>query len=253
MSKQDDAYLPAWFWLWLPVVLYFGHYLVRAVAPVDFWDQYILTEFGFTEEATFAMLVLALLAGLVVLRRVFFLNDWRLLIFFALFCLGCFYFGGEEVSWGQHWFGWSAPGSWDTINGQDETNLHNLNGTVGFVFNNLPRDLLGLVALIGGVIIPWVRHVWGSRYQTGSFAYWIMPGVACIPSGLTASLATIPQKVSKASVGDVPWWLHITAGEVKELMIAVFLSVYICLVWARLRAAQRSPAQATAPKADRSG
>lgn len=33
---------------------------------------------------------------------------------------------GEEVSWGQHYFGWAAPEGWTAINSQNETTLHNL-------------------------------------------------------------------------------------------------------------------------------
>lgn len=240
MNNQGDTRIPAWFWLGIPIVLYFGHYIVRAVASSDFYDRYVLTEFGFTEEATIAVAALALLVGLAVLHRIVAFNDRRLLIFFALFCLGCLYFGGEEASWGQHWFGWSTPSDWASINHQDETNLHNLNGFADFMFNIGPRDLLSFAALIGGAIIPLVRRARGRQYETGSFAYWVMPGLACVPAGLIASLSTIPQKISKAVVGGVPWPLDITAGEVKELMIAVFLLVYIVSIWARVRMALRT-------------
>jgi len=33
---------------------------------------------------------------------------------------------GEELSWGQHYFGWDVSEGWGAINSQDETTLHNL-------------------------------------------------------------------------------------------------------------------------------
>ena len=41
----------------------------------------------------------------------------------------------EEVSWGQHLFGWSTPEDWAQINRQRETNLHNLlNRYFGYIY-----------------------------------------------------------------------------------------------------------------------
>jgi len=217
------------------VVLYFGHYVLRAVTPFEFFDRYILHESGATEQGTVLVLVLALLTGLLVLRQASSLGDKRLLLFFGLFCLGCLYFGGEEASWGQHWMGWDAPDQWAALNNQNETNLHNSNGLAGSLLDQLPRNLLSLAALIGGAIIPLVRRARGKRYESGSFAYWIMPGVACVPAGLIAPLSSIPQKICESIAGDVVWPMDINAGEVKELMIAVFLFVYIVTVWIRLR------------------
>lgn len=44
-----------------------------------------------------------------------------------LFCAGlvCLFIGLEEISWGQHWFGFSSPDILQEINFQGEVNLHN--------------------------------------------------------------------------------------------------------------------------------
>ena len=134
------------------MVLYFGHYVLRAVTPFEFFDRYILHESGATEQGTVLVLVLALLTGLLVLRLASSLGDKRLLLFFGLFCLGCLYFGGEEASWGQHWFGWATPEEWRALNNQAETNLHNSNALAGSLLDQLPRNLMTVGMLIGGVI-----------------------------------------------------------------------------------------------------
>ncbi|MBS64597.1 hypothetical protein [Salinisphaera sp.] len=243
MKDLRDSHVPAWFWVGVPVVLYFGHYLLRAATPFEFFDRYILHESGATEQGTVLVLVLALLTGLLVLSQLRSLGDKRLLLFFGLFCLGCIYFGGEEASWGQHWMGWDAPDSWASLNNQNETNLHNSNGLAGSLLDQLPRNLLTLAALIGGAIIPLVRRARGKTYERGSFAYWIMPGMACVPAGLIAAFSSIPQKISESVAGEVVWPMDINAGEVKELMIATFLFVYIATVWIRLRNRQGGSAR----------
>lgn len=235
MNDERDAHVPQWLWLWFPTVLYFGHYIVHVLASESFKDRYLWHETGFTEQATVAVTVLALIFGLVVLRRFFMVGGWATRLFFVVFCLGCFYFAGEEASWGQHWLGWHTPADWDALNDQNETNLHNLDGVEGSLFDQLPRLLLGIATLVGGAIIPLVQRGWRKHYRPGSFAYWVMPGMACVPAGLMASLATVPQKISKAATGDVIWPLAIVGGEVKELMIGAFLLIYIATVWIRLR------------------
>lgn len=244
MSDDRDARLSVWFWLGLPLILYFGLYALRALTSQHFYDQYILHELGFTEQATLATLIVTLLVGLLVLARTARLGEPKLLIFYTLFWLGCFYFAGEEASWGQHLLGWHTPAEWDTINNQDETNLHNLSGLAGSLLDQLPRNLLGVAALIGGVIIPLVRRARNRHYHNGSFAWWIMPSPICIPAALIAALGTVPQKISKAVAGDVVWPMNIDAGEVKELMIAAFLLIYITAVWIRLRRQSQARPQA---------
>ena len=49
-------------------------------------------------------------------------------VFCAILAVGFFMCMGEEMSWGQHLFGWKAPESVAKVNVQAETNLHNLSG-----------------------------------------------------------------------------------------------------------------------------
>jgi hypothetical protein len=60
----------------------------------------------------------------------------QLLIFF--YFLGVIYYFFEEISWGQHIFGWQSSDFFLEINSQNETNIHN----VSSLFNELPRNLL---------------------------------------------------------------------------------------------------------------
>lgn len=55
-----------------------------------------------------------------------------------LYLLGLNYYFFEEISWGQHFFGWESSAFFLKINHQGETNLHN----VSSIFNELPRNML---------------------------------------------------------------------------------------------------------------
>ena len=65
-------------------------------------------------------------------------------VFFALFAAACFLFAGEELSWGQHFFGWETPASWAAHNLQEETNLHN-----SFIwFTSTVPDVSEIIAIV---------------------------------------------------------------------------------------------------------
>ena len=66
---------------------------------------------------------------------------------------GSLYFALEELSYGQHMFRWETGKTWSELNDQQETNLHN----VLPLFDQLPRTLLTLGVLIGGIIMPLYR------------------------------------------------------------------------------------------------
>ena len=55
-----------------------------------------------------------------------------------VFFFGIIYYFLEEISWGQHFFQWKSPVIFNQLNGQNETNLHNINN----IFNQLPRNLI---------------------------------------------------------------------------------------------------------------
>ena len=245
MNERPDTALPGWAWLGLPLVIYFSHYLARALLDFAVYDRWVLHESGITEKATLVMLALALVGGLLATRWAWRQGDRKLVAFFLVFCLGCVYFGGEEASWGQHMAGWSAPEEWAEVNDQAETNLHNTSGIAGTLLDQLPRNLLAIAMLVGGAILPLVRRARGLRHSLHSFRGLIMPGFECVAIGFIAPLASIPEKVLETVAGTVPEPLAIEAGEVKELMFAVFLAVYIAGVLGRMR---RAGAAAPSPR-----
>ncbi|WP_293625556.1 hypothetical protein [Salinisphaera sp.] len=234
-QKTDDTVLPRWAWLGVPLAIYFAHYVARALLDAPVYDAWLLHESGLTEVGTVVILALALAGGLVATAWAFRRSDRALAIFFALFSLGCLYFGGEEASWGQHWFGWATPDQWRALNNQAETNLHNSNSLAGSLLDQLPRNLLAAAILVGGCILPIRRWLSGRAYAHDSFGYWAMPTFDCVVIGFIAPLASIPEKLFEAAMDDVPYPFDIDGGEVKELMFAVFLCLYIVTVLVRIR------------------
>lgn len=82
-----------------------------------------VTEDGYVEYMTaFVLLGLSIYA----LRKGLYLNDKPATLLYLLIGLGLFFGFGEEISWGQRFFGFDTPEELKTINDQSEFNLHNL-------------------------------------------------------------------------------------------------------------------------------
>lgn len=244
MTPQTEHTLPRWLWLWLPIVAYLAHYAALIGLDTSVYEAWCTGEAGITERATIVVLVIALVLGMVTTTRLCRQRRWLLATWFGLFTLGCLYFGGEEASWGQHWFGWVTPENWQALNNQDETNLHNSNALAGSLLDQLPRNLLAVAMLIGGGILPMVRRLRGIALAPDTFKYWLAPSVVCVPVGWIAPLASLPGKI----LDPVPQALAIQFGEVKELMMALFLLIYIAAIISALWQHPLPPAYASDTK-----
>jgi len=218
----DD--LPLWFWLGLPIA-------VLAIAlGFKVWDEtlyqtWILGESGFIESITVAVLILAIIAAIQILRNG--LPFKKLNVWIGLILLGSIYFAGEEASWGQHILGWSAPENWQSVNLQKETNLHNIK-KFGGLFDQLPRNLLTLAAFVGGLLLPLYiafKHV---QLNPNHLYYWLFPTYVCIPSATIAVFITFPDKIAKTFSYQIPDLLNnLNAGEYKECFLAFFIMFYL--------------------------
>jgi hypothetical protein len=227
--------LPRWLWLWTPLFLYFGHYLAWALLAPQTYNHWFPSETGFTENVTVVFAAIAMLLGLLVMRRTLQAGQHWLTWWFLLFVLGCLYFGGEEASWGQQWFHWQTPESWAQLNDQGESNFHNTDGPLGSLLDQLPRNLLTLGALIAGGIMPWLRHARSKNLSLEGRAFWLLPSLVCVPTGLLAGLGSLPEKLQEKLAGEGPIWIDIQSGEVKELLLAFFLLLYAASVLKRWR------------------
>ncbi|MAA74819.1 MAG: hypothetical protein CMN28_08940 [Salinisphaeraceae bacterium] len=226
--------LPAWFWLGLPIVLYLGHFAARLVGEA-FYETWMHGEFGVTEMVTLAILASSIVIAGLCLPMARRLGHGLLTAWLIVFLLGVIYFCGEEASWGQHIMGWEASAEWAALNDQNETNLHNTDGIVGSLLDQLPRTLLTFGALIGGFLLPLIRRLRDRPLDADGPWYWIMPTGVCMAIGLIAPLASVPGKIAESMLGEAPMPLDISQGEIKELLLALFILIYALSLWLRLR------------------
>ena len=168
MHSRNSAYeLPSWLWLWLPLAI-FGVSLAIKILDQGIYSKWVIGEQGFIENGSLVLLAVAIVYGIrIVLLQApdpapTWIRWWVLLI-----ALGSIYFFGEEASWGQHLFGWSPSDGWRDLNQQDETNLHNVEGILGVVFDQVPRNLLTAAAVVGGIIVPLYRRIRSLEWEIG--------------------------------------------------------------------------------------
>ena len=149
---------------------------------------------------------------------------------YLLFALGALFAGLEEISYGQHFFGWQSPRWFAEQNAQHETNLHNL-------FGDRPGKTLRNVALVavaaGGIVLPAAAMWAGGQFAPGRWPYYLLPRGELIPL-VTATLLmrlvrTLPRQTRAG------WDLGLY--EVMELYLAITALVYIVVLRRRLLSA----------------
>ncbi|MGH8523449.1 MAG: hypothetical protein ACREXY_04315 [Gammaproteobacteria bacterium] len=218
---------PRWVWLAFPPVLIIVQYAIRYYDSATY-SLLFDNEVGIVELATPAVLLVAIAAGGAALRyRGRFPGAW-LKLWVPLVTFACFYFAGEELSWGQHLFAWATPEYWNTINDQGETNIHNISSW----FDQKPRLLLELWVVGGGVIYPLSRRHREARVS--DWGYWFWPTYVCFPAALLAILVRLPDRLEDwFGIGPLP--LAIRYSEPQEYYFAVFLALYLISIWYRVR------------------
>lgn len=227
MQKVDT--FPRWFVYGVPIALWVYAYLENAYGI--FRGTPIASEYGLVENLTSVALLIAIGYFLICLKyaREPWEKAWMLIL-----VLGSVFFLGEEISWGQHIFGWGTSAQWRAINDHKETNLHNLTGFWGVIFNKLPRQLLSIGVVIGGLIGWWAEHKvdWP---ENKSFRRMIPKGNSLFIA-VTASLISVPGKIMELVLSEPPKILILPEPrELKELFLAIFIALYAYGVWKSFR------------------
>ncbi|MEM7224996.1 MAG: hypothetical protein AAF495_18605 [Pseudomonadota bacterium] len=221
--------LPAWSWLWLPLVVAVILLVLGHAAP-DFYAVWIGSESRGILELSHVLLPLA---GLVVALRTVTLPVLRgqpwLYAWIGFAALACLYIAGEEASWGQHYFGWVTPESWQALNDQGETNLHNTSSWL----DQKPRSLLELGVIVGGIIVPIVA-LWRPKIRQTWFGV-VLPPLICLPVAVLAEFARMTERLLKALTDGA--YLFNRASEVQELYFFYFILLYLIVLRRRLKQA----------------
>ena len=226
--------LPRWLWLWLAPLTILVEFVFHWVAPVPY-ERWFGGESGVIENLTNVFAISGLVVALVLFaRRRAVASKWFGPAMLVI-ALGCFVFAGEEMSWGQHLLGFEVPEDVAARNDQHELNLHN-DPFLEPLFDFWARNTLSWGALIGGVILPVVRHRRGRGHPeiaSPSVWGWAIPTVLCVPTALTVIAVTLPPRVFGLMHVETPYpfpW-NISWSESKEYDLALLILVYVLTLW----------------------
>lgn len=194
------------------------------------------SELGLIETSQNAILLIALVLALLLAFRA---RDRALRLWAIVIALGTLFVLGEEISWGQHYFGWATGDLFERINDQGETNIHN---TEGGWFDQKPRAILFLGMVLGTIVHPLVKRFRNGR---GLFdrPWWLAPTAASLPPVVFALIAGLPKTIDKLN-DDLNLFSFslqaalnsIRASEFQEIFLYVFFITYTASLLTRLPA-----------------
>lgn len=229
LHRPPKHELPKSVYLTAPIVFVASAYFLQWL---ELDRNYLFSEYGVYELLTFVFLLLAIIACMRLLFCSIAYGLFRLWI--ALLLMGAVYFAGEEISWGQHFFAWQTPPGWQAVNDQGETNLHNTHA----LLDQLPRNLLTLAAILGGIAMPLWRGAAGHHPSPLTPSGWLWPTYACLPSCALAVAVSLFDDWAETRA-DLPFWLDTSGGELKEGLLAMFILFYAASLLSRLSSFQK--------------
>lgn len=211
-------------------------FLVPALLPFAFFAaehsmgaeqiHFFYSEFGPVEIFQETILFICLFFSVYIFRKLKSDENKWLKAWIGLAALASFYVAFEEISWGQTFFNWQTPEEWARINGQEETNIHNTSQ----LFNSVPRTLLEIAVLVGGVIIPLFLKFKPSKLPAIFSA--IYPGSVV----LFAGVVTLIVKLLEQTKGWFGVQVFYRKSEVMETFLYYFVFLYLIdlfLKWKR--------------------
>ena len=217
--------LSPWWWLYLPVVVAAG---LVGLFQFDhlLYERWFDGEQGILELTQFALLVVATILAL----RILMLPQTRklpwLMAWVGVATLGTAYTAGEELSWAQHFVGWSTPEWWASLNDQGETNLHNTSSWL----DQKPRALLEIGVVMGGIVLPLLMKALPRMRQ--SAAAIIIPPLAFLPLAVIAELTRIGER-ARELFGSQPE-IVFRPSEVQEFFFFWFVLLYVIVLYRRI-------------------
>ena len=218
-TSGRTADLSIWLWLVIPVLVLLFLFIAEFFFSHDLITALINEEHGIIENGTFVILLIGIYFGCKCVRRA---KSSSLSKWFLLITLICFYFAGEEISWGQHYFGWETPGIIQDVNDQNETNLHNMSSWL----DQKPRLILEIVVLIGGVFVPIYLKLCKVSYSTEDWKFIVIPTFLILPTAIFTIASRIPERFNDY-FSDYRIDLSLRFSEIQEFFFAYFLMLYL--------------------------
>jgi hypothetical protein len=202
----------------LPFELLAVLFILALIVPE--WTRTVIVRegFGLMEMAQFVMVAASAVLAFSLQFKAAFRRDLLLRVFAVIFAVGAVYWAGEEVSWGQHFFGWLTPEGWSAMNDQQETNLHNI-GSWG---DQKPRLILMLGIGIGGLIVPFLLlkqpDLLPRRFDILYPPYWLRWVALIVVALESLQHVLVPGLEAETAL--------LRPGELQELYIAWFIFAY---------------------------
>ena len=190
----------------------------------DFKYWLLKSQVGIQESATGALAFAAGVIGLIAYFHRGVRHDRKLRVWLLLFVMAMIYFAGEDLNWGQYYFGWNAPEFFQVHNREQETNLHNMSPW----FNQKPRLVVELWLLIAGVLVPLGWRL-PQRLTKKVVPNLLWPDMRLVFVSIMALLAMVASSLQHhAIVPGIRW------SEVQEIYFAYAWLLYALLLLARI-------------------
>jgi hypothetical protein len=202
---------------------------VLAVQLLDADRHSILfSENGFVELGTAACFLLAagLALQLAFAHRELMPHRYRLL--FVLFAMTACFVALEEMSYGQHIFGWRGPEFFAQYSSKHELNLHNLYGDW---LSNVMRQIANVAFPTCCIILPLSAMRSRRQFDPNHWCYYLLPKTELIAIILLAQVLSPLDKLSKWLVGVS---MLVRPGEVQELFWSMGAAVYVWVIKQRI-------------------
>ena len=155
--------------------------------------------------------------------------DRQLKTWLVLFVAAMIFFAGEDLNWGQHYFGWTAPDYFLEHNREEETNIHNM---WPLLFNRLPRAIVNTWLIVACILVPlgWRLPV---RLTQGFVPAVLWPDRRLVFGALLVFAIKGLRHLSSGAGSD-NWLIAIRHSELEELIIAAVLLLYALMLRERL-------------------
>ncbi len=208
--------------IWIPALFLLIQTVAEMITPYDVMNA-MLSEGGPHELLQFFVITIAFFYAAYCFFKSKKQQNHLLTLWFGLAALCCLYVAGEEVSWGQHILNWGTPESWQSVNDQGETNLHNTSSWL----DQKPRLILLIGIIIGGLIIPFIQEK-RLRFIPDKFKILYSPK----DLWFVALCVVVPQIIEKTGEA-LGVQLFVRFSEIQELYMFYFVLLYLIAVQKR--------------------
>jgi hypothetical protein len=154
---------------------------------------------------------------------------------FLLFAMAATFVSLEELSYGQHIFGWKPPKFFDEHSSKHEVNLHNLYGDS---LSNFLRLVANAAFPLSCVFIPIAAQFRRGYFLLGHWSFYLLPQYELISIALISQgVPPIDRFFKSIGVGSI----FVKAGEVQELGWSIAALMYVCVIYQRVCGVATTP------------